>query len=114
MQDITGRTFWWPGDIIKKEERRLHIWCDTLLCPTVLQASPGMSEEQTAHFHNLPEVARSRYYKAQALSHMRNVYHEATYVLILDRGLECADFAAMDVFEAAARILTSRWMQRLW
>ncbi|QIW96642.1 hypothetical protein AMS68_002160 [Peltaster fructicola] len=94
----------------------LYLWCDSLLCPVTRPEPPGMTEEQKREFYNDPDVVRELDLKKKALSHMRAVYTAAECVLVLDRGIESVPFVASDAgcIEAAARILTSRWMQRLW
>lgn len=82
-------------------DRELLLWCDTLCCPVV-----NATDTQG--------VAEQRRHKSLALSRMRNVYAEATYVLVLDGSIERYSYAKIGPFEAGMRLLTSRWMRRLW
>lgn len=67
------------------------IWLDTLCCP--LQ----------------PDEAHKR-----ALAQMRRTYEQATHVLVLDASLQPYDTRSLSQVEICTRILTSRWMRRLW
>ena len=45
---------------------------------------------------------------------MKRTYENAACVLVLDSSIQACDTNHIDVFEAFARIFTSRWMRRLW
>ena len=72
-------------------QAELLFWCDTLCCP----ASPGEG-------------------KNRVLAQMRDIYKQATCVLVLDASLRLHKSEAMRPEEACARILASGWMRRLW
>ena len=67
------------------------LWCDTLCCPVVSLKGKNL-----------------------ALRQMYRTYDEASVVLVLDRGLVSNRVGGMRVDEACLRIVTSRWMTRLW
>ncbi|MCJ1343277.1 hypothetical protein MMC31_001470 [Peltigera leucophlebia] len=70
---------------------RSLIWLDTLCCPVQ------------------PDEAHKR-----ALAQMRRTYEQATHVLVLDASLQPYDSRSLSEVEMCARILTSRWMRRVW
>ncbi|KAK4503019.1 hypothetical protein PRZ48_006446 [Zasmidium cellare] len=95
--------------------KKFYIWCDTLLCPIQIpDPSKEMTSRERETFRQQPVVARSRKLKQLALAKMKEVYTKASYVLVLDQELEAARFSDLDDVEALIRIVTSRWMQRLW
>lgn len=67
------------------------IWLDSLCCPVQ------------------PDEAHKR-----ALAQMRRTYEQATHVLVSDASLQPYDSRSLGEVEMCARILTSRWMRRLW
>ena len=103
VQGVQECTYTWSGEnedeIEIKEERRLYLWCDSLCCPV---ADPQTSSTEAKRC------------KALALTKLREVYEKAAYVLVLDRSIESYAFSKMDIYEAAIRIISSRWMRRLW
>lgn len=50
----------------------------------------------------------------RALAQMRRTYEQATHVLVSDASLKPYDSRSLGEVEMCARILTSRWMRRLW
>ena len=72
-------------------QTELLFWCDTLCCPV----APGKA-------------------KNQVLTQMRNIYEQATCVLVLDASIRLYESEAMGPEETCARILISGWMRRLW
>ncbi len=72
-------------------QAELLFWCDTLLCPTAAGAA-----------------------KSQVLKQMREIYEQATCVLVLDASLRLCESEAMGPEETCARIIASGWMRRLW
>ena len=72
-------------------QTELLLWCDTLCCPVN------------------PQWARNR-----VLADMKNIYEQATCVLVLDASLKSYESEIMGPEEICARILTSGWMRRLW
>ena len=75
----------------EKPQSELLIWFDTLCCPIA------------------PEEA-----KHQVLAQMRNIYEQATCVLVLDASLQFYESENMGPEETCARIFLSGWMRRLW
>ncbi|KAF4545445.1 Het domain protein [Lasiodiplodia theobromae] len=71
--------------------RRVPFWMDTLCCPTI----PGKA-------------------KKMALTQMRNIYHQAERVLVLDAGLRSVEREGRSVEELAYRVYLSTWASRLW
>ena len=69
----------------------LLLWCDTLCCPIN------------------PQWARN-----QVLAHMKDIYEQATCVLVLDASLQTYESEGMGPEEICARIIASGWMRRLW
>lgn len=69
---------------------KFFLWCDSLCCPL----DPGG--------------------KALALSSMRDVYLNAAFVLVLDKAVESYRFSEIGILESGWRLLTSRYMRRLW
>lgn len=67
------------------------IWLDTLCCPVAPKDDKKLS-----------------------LSKMRQVYEQASRVLVLDASLQSYSTTSMDVLEILARIFTSRWLRRVW
>lgn len=72
-------------------QSELLFWCDTLCCPT----APGVG-------------------KTRVLGQMKNIYEQATCVLVLDASLRVYESKSMGPEETCARILASGWMRRLW
>lgn len=69
----------------------LYLWCDTLCCPT---SQPG---------------------KAAAMGKLRAVYQNSSCVLLLESTLaDYYRYSEMDRLEAMMRVLTSKWIRRLW
>nr|POE53612.1 hypothetical protein CFP56_28834 [Quercus suber] len=117
VESIKGQKFTWlenKEEWTRAELRDLHLWCDSLLCPIQIQPDREMTGEELEAFNADPDVQRSKQLKSAALSHMREVYTEAAYVLVLDRAVEQVYASSLNPVEAAIHLLTSRWMQRLW
>ena len=72
-------------------QMELLFWCDTLCCP----AGPGEG-------------------KNRVLAQMKNIYEQATCVLVLDASIGLYRSEAMGPEETCARIIASGWMRRLW
>lgn len=66
------------------------IWLDTLCCPVDAED------------------------KNVALAKMRQVYEQASSVLVLDASLQSYSTASMDTLEVLSRIFTCRWLRRVW
>lgn len=75
----------------KNSQAELLFWCDTLCCPVA--SGEG---------------------KNRVLAQMKNIYEQATCVLVLDASIRVYDSQAMGPEETCARILASGWMRRLW
>ena len=75
----------------ENSQAELLFWCDTLCCPTAAGAA-----------------------KNQVLAQMRDIYEQATCVLVLDASLRLCESEAMGPEETCARIIASGWMRRLW
>lgn len=88
--------------------------CDSLLCPIQRRPPHGLKGKQLERWAEVPVVKRSKQLKTAALAVMRDVYEKASYVLVLDRALEVIPASRMTPLEATVRLLTTRWMQRLW
>lgn len=90
------------GDLTRLYERDAHatlpIWCDSLCVPAISEA--GNSEQERL--------------KRLGIQRLRDVYAQATYVLVLDRSLEAYSLANIDMIEACFRLIMSRWYRRLW
>lgn len=84
---LAGRTFIWPGEKPIKEIRKLYLWCDSLLCPVRQKPPEHYTSMQRSAFNSRPDVRRSIQLSNKAISHMRKVYMDADYVLVLDKGL---------------------------
>ena len=69
----------------------LLLWCDTLCCPI-----------------------NPQWAKNQVLAHMKEIYEQATCVLVLDASLQPYQSEGMGPEETCARILASGWARRLW
>lgn len=52
--------------------------------------------------------------KKIAITLMRQVYEQASRVLVLDAEVQALRYADLDFFEATSRFVTSRWTTRLW
>lgn len=87
------------GESGPPDDRELFLWCDTLCCPVV--EIEAMNSPPRSH-------------KQLALGRMRKVYTQATYILVLERSLYLYSNRDIGMIESAMRLLTSRWMQRLW
>ena len=66
-------------------------WLDTLCCPAA--SGPG---------------------KTTTLGMMKQIYENASHVLVLDQSLQAYNIEDMCMFEACARIFSSPWLRRLW
>ncbi|MCJ1377943.1 hypothetical protein MMC17_001039 [Xylographa soralifera] len=66
-------------------------WLDTLCCP----AKPGLGKTTT-------------------LGMMKNIYKNASHVLVLDLSLQAYNVEEMCMFEACSRVFSSPWLRRLW
>ena len=75
----------------ERSQAELLFWCDTLLCPTAAGDA-----------------------KNQVLEQMRDIFEQATCVLVLDASLRLCESKAMGPEETCARIIASGWMRRLW
>ena len=75
----------------EKPPVELLLWCDTLCCPV----TPGKA-------------------KNQVLARMKDIYEQATGVLVLDASLILHESKAVGPEEICAMILSSGWMRRLW
>lgn len=73
------------------EKSEMLLWCDSLCCPVASLEGKNLALEQ-----------------------MYRTYDEAAVVLVLDRGLLPNRTSGMHPDEACVRIVTSRWMTRLW
>nr|POE46239.1 hypothetical protein CFP56_73201 [Quercus suber] len=117
VKSLEGQSFTWLENNEERkrvESRHLYLWCDSLVCPIQLRPDGELSKEELEAFNSNPDVQRSKQLKGAALSHMREVYTEAAYVLVLDRALERVRALDINPVEAAVHLITSRWMQRLW
>ncbi|MCJ1389969.1 hypothetical protein MMC18_002827 [Xylographa bjoerkii] len=65
-------------------------WLDTLCCP----ATPGPGKTTTLG--------------------MKQIYENASHVLVLDLSLQAYNIEDMCMFEACARVFSSPWLRRLW
>ncbi len=74
----------------ESKEQCPPIWLDTLCCPVSLDE------------------------KKLALTKMRQVYEDASSVLVLDVALQSYSTTSMDPLAILARIFTSRWLNRVW
>lgn len=81
--------------IVKKLEQAsggpLILWLDTLCCPTT---SPP--------------------HRQQCLLRMRDIYSQASHVLVLDAHLSYYNAGDLDSVEVCARLMFSGWTRRLW
>src|ERR1700742_4398169 len=81
-----------PEQSLGQSNRQTYgIWLDTLLCPIV------------------PEWAKTR-----SIERIRNVYENASHVLVLDASVRSYSTEGMHPNEILLRIFTSSWMRRLW
>ena len=83
-------------DIEKKrssstEGKKLYLWIDTLCCPW----KPSQA-------------------KNNAIMRLRETYTKATYVLVLDAGLQLLTLSTLPSWEAVLWIFCSAWTSRLW
>lgn len=85
VQSLRSKSF--PKDA----QTELLFWCDTLCCPVV----PGEA-------------------KNKAMVQMKDIYQQATCVLVLDASIRLYGSEGMSAEEACARILVSGWIRRLW
>ena len=66
-------------------------WLDTLCCPSA--SGPG---------------------KTTTLGMMKQIYENASHVLVLDLSLQAYNLEDMCMLEACVRVFTSPWLRRLW
>ena len=90
VENLREHQPWIHHDLSDLNERPLLVWCDTLCCPVEPHLKPF------------------------ALEKMRDVYKQAAYVLVLDKSLLLYDLNTIGVLEASMRLLTARWIGRLW
>ena len=73
------------------QDRGSLFWLDTLCCP----AASGSGKTTT-------------------LGIMRQIYENASHVLVLDLSLQAYNIEDMCMFEACVRVFSSPWLRRLW
>ncbi|KAJ6099385.1 hypothetical protein N7467_000920 [Penicillium canescens] len=85
-----------------KDKKRIYFWMDTLCIPS---PSSSRSEE------------RNKDLKFLAMKHITPIFAGATNTLVLEKELQASRFpdpGQLSPDEFAARVLSSKWMQRGW
>ena len=85
------------------ENSPIYIWLDTLCCPIYQHVKGDQSR-----------IERLKKSREKAINRMRDTYHNATLVLVLDVELERTEISKMPVLEVTARFMLSFWTRRLW
>ena len=92
----------------KNEKKHSAFWIDTICCPVVpdVQGLPDAAK--------LANHARLSALKNKSIAKLKQVYEEATHVLVIDSYLQSVQSEDVTDLEILMRIFASGWTRRLW